>query len=680
MKNGKAISFSLISSSQKLLLCITLLIKDKAAIILDNQFPRFFNIRYLALFYFLLLSLYGGTQKKAGVEWVFLVNGFSNAQYYDLAVDNTGNSYLAAFYCDKVNIPELNKTLPCPPTKAGSLFMKIDNAGKVIWVHPLLSDKQCIITTIATAPDGDVIITGHGEGVISFPSPGDTLRLGYSKAKNSYRQPEFIFIARYSPDGIRRWAHTLNNSSGQGQGIAVNSKNEIYWSFYHSGTLRDGSKVIDSIPSKQENDENRVTIAKLDENGKVIQFLPFKCSLDQTAYPSPLLAIDRNDNLIVYGRFKGKVRFSKKDSLTNDSYYESEDSYVAKYDSGCNFLWARKIGGQNAQVIKDLTIDSLGRIYAVGYYCFECVVSKGIKIVQKSKYEYKSGNSFFYCMFMPDGKLGYAKFYQQKGYSSYCEASSVALDDDGYVHIAGWFTDTLNFGAKIIPVITNSWGKGNEVEFTSTWHGDSIISLEKTIQDKGAFDLLQKIRINHNLMIMGGLYSRENKVITAEGKLINFTQSKYGNSSYVIGVNLKKNPKRIEPKIDYLATVQPMLKCLTPDKEPEPSLWFPLIDSAKQRHTDTISDYCGVKLDSCEASLYPNPTRQATTLKLKGLKGICRIDIISSAGELLYSQQVDIANNEQNIEIDLSTLVAGLYFVSIIQHDFRKALRVVKIN
>jgi hypothetical protein len=635
---------------------------------------------YLLLPILLLPLGFTTPHPKLTYDWVYLLPGYYDVDFSDMVVDKSGSIFISANYGGKLSIPGLNKTLRSN-SHITAMFMKLDKNGKAIWAHPITSANICLIYAMALAPNGDIVITGSCDGITSFPSPGDTLKLGLAKDKNDFYAPAFNFIARYSASGVRKWAHVYH-TIGAGQGVAVNSKNEIYWSVFHGGYHLPDGQILDSLSFKKENYEKSVEVLKLDSNGKIMKILPIGYSSSTSAFAVPSLKIDRKDNLVICGFFSKKIEFTPKDSLTNDGYTEGTDSYVAKYDAADKFMWARKLGGQNYQMILDCAIDTAGNIYAAGRYSFECVISSGFKVVQKSKYQWKSGDSFFYCMFTPDGSLGFSKFYQQKGYNSYAEAWTIALDANGYVYIGGTFSDTLNFGTNIKPIISNGWNNGTMTEFSSIWDGSKLISLQKDIEANKGWSYPNRIRISGDELVIGGQYYGGNEATTTNGETVTFTKSTVGRATYIMKAKLPKLPKRTNITTDNLADIQPLMKCFAPGKEPDSNIWIPVKanDSLAAGKVQTNSGECGVKLDSCDAILFPNPTPQITTLRLKGISGQCRIDIISASGQVVFSQEIDDVQKVQDTEIDMGNAVSGVYFVCITQASYKKVLRLVKMN
>ena len=89
---------------------------------------------------------------------------------------------------------------------------------------------------------------------------------------------------------------------------------------------------------------------------------------------------------------------------------------------------------------------------------------------------------------------------------------------------------------------------------------------------------------------------------------------------------------------------------------------------------------CGVRLENCIASLFPNPTRAAFTLRLEGFKGLVTVEIISDKGDLLLSQRTEVAEHLRELQFNVSALAPATYFVRITQQGYRRSLRLVKLS
>jgi hypothetical protein len=615
------------------------------------------------------------------IDWVFFLDGYNTTDLSDAEIDRKGNTYFAANYSMGMSIPGLKQKFPYAGHVIGML-VKLNKKGKVQWAIPFQSSYDNRIKDITLAANGDILLTGHTDGVTRFPGKKDTLDLGTKKPKNQYRRPQHAWLARYNPKGDRVWAKVLGAPWAEGCSVTTDSDDNIYWSMYHKGTLKNGNNVIDSLPSN--NSINRVSIFKLNSKGEIQSKLPLQYRADDSnTWLAPKLKVDNENNLLVYGIYKKRILFSDKDSFTNDPYYGT-DAFLAKYSPGGELRWLKKVGGQSSEVIRDIVVDQKNRIYAVGSFSYECIITSGINLVQKSTYEYKSGNSFFQARFSPEGALDYAKFFTPPGYSTNCAGYSIALDAAGYSHITGSFSDSVSFREGLNPLITP---KHVQCSYNSVWHKDSIVSQSRNIAPHG-WNFSFITRINGKRIITGGYYYGKNTIQLSNGKTVKFSEYEHGRASFVYGGTVTKLPPIEDEIVDdsnrgALASMS-LPDCYSPLVEQAPDVWFPYIREEKDssEFMDSSPEYieCGVKLKEKEAKLFPNPSSTVTNLELIGLQGQAIIEIRTEKGDLLFAQQVKVEDQKQTIQFDLSSAAEGLYYITVAQKGYKKVFRLLKVK
>jgi len=620
-------------------------------------------------------------QNEIQANWMMVFDGYNTTDFADLIVDDDGNTYVAINYTNEVKIPELKVTLQ-RPGHVGRALVKIDAKGKAQWVREFKSNYDGRTQAMALCPNGDIILSGFCDGVNTFPSKKDIIELGFPKPKGQYHRPQFIFITRYSPKGICIWARVWNQAWGECGSLDVNSKGDIYWAVFHKGTLKEGKRIIDSLPGDLNHDE-RIGVYKLSgDEGNVLRKLPLKFKGKDVV--APHVKIDHQDNVLVYGGFRKRIDITLKDSLTNDGYWETHDSYLAKFNPEHELLWYRKIGGRNSQEIRDVHIDDLGKIWVCGLYTMECVISGGIDVHQNSGYEYKSGVSFFYCSFYPDGELDFAKFHKADQYHRSVMATSISIAENGLVYVGGSFTGTLRFDS-IQPALSCIGDLHRS--FISIWHRDSLIHIQSDVEREKCWSAINRVRISGNSLIMGGGYYGKTRWVSPNGKTFEMTDKDHGRSSYVVGTTIPsiEPPREIDTLPDrknHLAEIQELLVCLKPGSSLPDDVWFPIEEKSEPK-IDSIpilltDNPCGVKLENVEAILYPNPTKGISKLSIKGIEGPLSINVLSESGALLLSHNTHMTENNLELDLDLRHVASGNYFVIVSQEKFRKSMRLVK--
>ncbi|MDD4529755.1 MAG: T9SS type A sorting domain-containing protein [Bacteroidales bacterium] len=74
-------------------------------------------------------------------------------------------------------------------------------------------------------------------------------------------------------------------------------------------------------------------------------------------------------------------------------------------------------------------------------------------------------------------------------------------------------------------------------------------------------------------------------------------------------------------------------------------------------------------------TLYPNPAKSITTLKVEGLEQVANVSLYDLSGRML--KQLKLYPNQKELEIDLSNLSNGVYNIRIENNDFKKVKKLV---
>jgi hypothetical protein len=81
------------------------------------------------------------------------------------------------------------------------------------------------------------------------------------------------------------------------------------------------------------------------------------------------MIIDRQgNNIYITGYFSATVDFDPGPLTFNLTSAGSSDIFISKLDSGGNFLWAKKAGGNSFEESYSVAIDNFGRAYLAGYF------------------------------------------------------------------------------------------------------------------------------------------------------------------------------------------------------------------------------------------------------------------------------------------------------------------------
>jgi hypothetical protein len=643
---------------------------------------RLKQILYL-LSFFLFLQLGDAVNAQVpGASWALEFDGNHDVDIAGIVVDSAGNTYAALNYCGDLELPMLKKKLPYGRHVHG-LILKINPSGKVLWAHPFKSAFDNRIKDLALAPGGDLLITGFGDGLMHFPGLKDTLKAGIGEEikNHNYVRHQGLYVARYSPAGERKWVNYWNCLWGEGMSVAVNSKDEVHLVLYHKGDLTKEGKIIDSF-SAGPHQKYKISHAVFSAKGGLVSIKAIAYQMGDSRGPHHKIKFDNDGNLIRYGFFSGSLSLSPEVSLVNDAYMDGIDSYLAKYNSKGELLWSKQIGGQHMQSINDIVIAPDNSIYATGHYNYQCILSSGISIQKKSRFEWKSGNSFFYLHLFEDGELDFLRFEDNKGYDSHVEGKSIALGPSGEIHIVGTFNDTLLMEGFQLA----TWHH-NHHSFYSRWEKDKMASLNMVGQAPKGWLRAGYIDINGNRFAGAGSYVGDDAGMDIHGKFRKFTNKPSGRCSFIFGGALKAREDEIivvsRDSIKAIKTklISELLFCDNPLSEIPANLWYPKPDAPKLPEGKAILHTpCGSEIKNMEALVYPNPTQSQLNLKLKGMEGSVHVELFTESGQAILSFRAEEVPKEHVISMDVSALSAGKYFIIASNEQYRKALKFIKVR
>lgn len=655
-------------------------------------------MKTILLFFSILLCISDVMSQRSEPSWYFTIDAFNVTDISDLEMDNEGNTYVVANYQGALHLEgNQGRVLPPAPHVHGVLI-KLNPQGKLLWCHGFKSAFDNRINDLDVGPDGSVYITGFGDGLMHFPGKTDNMIVGRERAAGEFHQPQGLYAAKYSKDGERIWVNYWSTTWGEGKSIAVNSKGEVVFSYYHYSRLTKGDEVIDDFTRTPEA-QAKVSRAFLHPDGKLNRIETFQILNSDSNVRTPQLLYDDKDQLYSFGLFKKSIYLSENDSLTNDGYYDGHDSYLVKYDQEGKLDWVKQFGGQNMQIIEDIDIAEDGSIYGTGQYSYECILMENVKSVQKSKYEYKSGNSFFYFHFFDDGETDFIRFQEGNGYNGYFMGFSVDHDVNGETHIIGSFTDTLHIdGFQLESPTYPSFG------FVSQWEGTSLVDLHEMASMEKSWINPCQIRSSEKGYAIGAIYYGDDVMLEIGGKKVKLGFKDYGRASVVYGGAIRKKEDRPEVlaeqrqsrRVERLRSLEPLLSCTDAKLADDPATWYLVAQTvapslnpsaappaSEPAATDPLTglEPCGMQVADLEATLFPNPSAGPINVRLKGMEGgTAQLDIFSESGQLIYSQRILVPTNDYQVNIDLTASAAGNYIVRIVHGEFEKGLRLVKMK
>ena len=357
--------------------------------------------------------------------WAKSTGGTSYDKAISIAVDASGNAYLAGYF----NSPTLTFGLTSL-TNAGTydLFLaKYDSNGNVLWAKKAGGTGDDYATSVAMDTSGNAYVVGwYASPTITFGSTTLT-NVGYHD----------LFLSKYDANGNILWAKSAGGTSAdRAYSVSVDALGNSYVAgFFGSPTITFGSTILTNAGIYD------IFLAKYDANGNILWAKSAGGTGTDRAYS---VSVDALGNSYVAGFFNSPTLTFGSTSLINMGSY---DIFLTKYDANGNILWAKKAGGTSDDETFSVAVDTSGNSYVAGWFA-------SLTITFGSNTLTNVGSSdLFLAKYDTNGNVIWAK---SAGGTNYDYTYSVTVDASGNSYVAGYFkSPTITF---VSPALTNAGG------------------------------------------------------------------------------------------------------------------------------------------------------------------------------------------------------------------------------
>jgi len=279
----------------------------------------------IALLIFPLLLISAGAAWGQNIEWTKQFGTSSDDYAYGVAIDASGNVYLAG---------RTWGALPGQTNLGGydAFVVKYDGHGNEIWTRQFGTSADDFVNGVAIDASGNVYVAGVTYGVLSWQTGlGD-----YD-----------TFVRKYDGSGSEVWTRQFGTSDGDAAfGVAVDASGGVYVAGYTHGVLP-GQTLLgdyDAFVRKYDNSSNEIWAKQFGTSNE-----------DSAAY----VAVEASGNVYVAGFTRGVLPGQTRSGFT--------DAFVRKYDGEGNELWTRQFGTSIDDHAGGVAVDGSGNVYVAGY-------------------------------------------------------------------------------------------------------------------------------------------------------------------------------------------------------------------------------------------------------------------------------------------------------------------------
>ncbi|RUA08678.1 MAG: hypothetical protein DSY82_06760, partial [Flavobacteriia bacterium] len=372
---------------------------------------------------------------------------------YGIVTDKDGNVYVCGAFEKTVDFNPGLGIYNISSSGAEDIFiLKLDTDGNFIWVKNIGGNWQDVARSIAIK-NGNLYITGDFSGTVDFdPGPG-VYNLGAAIGGT--------FILKLDIDGNFIWAKSLEGRI-DGKSIAIDNNGNVLTTGNFSRTIDfDPGSGIYNLSSVINGGFSTwdIFISKLDSNGNFI----WAKSFEGTGFSDEGASIttDKSGNIYTTGSFGGLNDFNPGSGVYNLSSTGYKDIFISKLDKDGNFVWARKMGGQNADLGFSIGVDKYENVYSTGHFSNDADFDPGPGIYNMSGPLWSSGSALFISKLNANGNFMWAhSIGDQLGSST--QGFSIYIDLYQNIYLTGYFSDIADFdiGPDTFELIVHDDGPG----------------------------------------------------------------------------------------------------------------------------------------------------------------------------------------------------------------------------
>ncbi len=341
-------------------------------------------------------------------------------QRYDvgraIAADASGNTFVVGHFENSITF---GTTTLLSSGLSDIFVVKYDPSGNVVWAKRGGGSNNDYGYGIGVDGAGNCYITGTIYSAATFGS--------FTLTPSG---PNDIVFAKYDVAGNVVWAKRAGGTGGEiGFAIAVDGTGNSYITGGFGGLTVLGNNVFNNPKTYSD-----LFIIKVDQIGDII-WAKQGGGTQAESVSGYAITLDGNNNVLVTGRFINTANFS---GITLTSTVNSLDSFILKYDSSGNIIWAKK-ATTNGEGF-GIAADAAGNSYVTGYFVGQSALGS-ITLTGAG-----SGD-IFVAKYDPLGNIVWAN---NAGGTGSDRAHAIAVDNAGNCYISGYFIGSANFGSTTI--------------------------------------------------------------------------------------------------------------------------------------------------------------------------------------------------------------------------------------
>lgn len=552
-------------------------------------------------------SLLAVAMQGQSFEWAKTFGGGED-DYGVSVVDESGNVYTTGYFEGTVDFdPGIGTTSMSDQGLTDIFVQKINASGDLVWIKSFGGSGGDAGLSIAVDVTGNVYTTGYFENTVDFdPGSGTTNLISEGETD--------VFIQKLDAMGNFLWAKSFGSwNVDSGTGISVDESGNVY-------TTGRFTHIVDFDPGLETNNltstgSSDIFIQKMDALGNFLWARSFGGSGYDSVHS---IAVDLDENVYTTGFFQGTVDFDSGGGSTILSSEGDADIFIQKMDISGNFLWAKTMGGADADRGWSISIDNSGNVYTTGDFEGTVDFDAG---EGTSNLTAVGAEDVFIQKMDASGNFLWAKSF---GDAADDNPAAIAIDESGNIYTTGFFQGTVDFDPGL--------GTANLTSNGFAGFGDTFVQkmdasgnfLWATAFGGSSFDQGQSVNIDES----GNVYT---------------TGYFKGSADFDSGEGTNEIVSQGHRDV--------------------------FVQKMSQLTTGIVKINNGIEIKA-----YPNPSNGLVQISFQQALGNVLITVTDIQGKNIYSEQFDTVSDEQ-INIDGT---AGIYFLSVKTDTAQGVMKIIK--
>lgn len=362
-------------------------------------------------------------------QWVKQIGNTSADAPYDIAIDGSGNLYLAGMYQGTVDFdPGTGVSNLTAVGNWEGFVAKYDISGSYIWAKSIGGTKWDNATDLEVDGSGNVYTVGVFEDTVDF-DPGNGVHNLASNGRDD------LYLLKLSSAGNFQWARTWGSVyDDKIPGVDIDGSGNIYTcgAFTDTCDLDPGSGVDIHTGIFGANPH----VMKFDPNGNRVwvkrPIVTGNAQLND-------IAIDSMDNIVIAGTFNSNIDTDPGAGTNTLVSYGQNDNFVTKWDVNGNHIWSAHLGGTDLEGANAVATDVGKSVYLTGYFRGQSDFDPGSTV---AGFTAQGLEDAYIVKLDSTGGLDWA--YQLTGKTS-ASGLCIAVDPNSNVFSAGTFQDSIDF-------------------------------------------------------------------------------------------------------------------------------------------------------------------------------------------------------------------------------------------